>query len=152
MMLALYHASPAPIGIIAPDGLFGSLLCFANKPYFMTRAAAAVVYELEIDEDDLLDSASRFRFIDDPAVDAAVAEIAELVGCDESTALDLLSERASLSETDFPFDAELDFSIQRIAGECAVKLGYRGVVLSDEQGSLYLIDMLGREAELQTQK
>jgi len=144
----LYHTSPTEIATITADGTYGSCLCFASEPYVMTAAGSHVTYTIEIDDDSIVE-ASAFRIIDSPAVDAAVIEIAELVGCDENTALDLLSERISLCETECSFSAESDWAIQRIAGECAAALGYRGVELTDEQGALYLLDMLGREAELQ---
>ena len=43
---------------------------------------------------------------------------------------------------------DIEWMIQKFSGEVAKKLGYKGAILTDEQGSSYLIDMLGRLGDL----
>lgn len=43
---------------------------------------------------------------------------------------------------------ELSWSIQKMAGQAAKLLGYKGAKLFDEQGTSYLIDMLGKVKSL----
>ena len=43
---------------------------------------------------------------------------------------------------------DIGWAIQNIAGKVAKSLGYKGAKLFDEQGTSYLVDMLGREKDL----
>ncbi len=55
-----------------------------------------------------------------------------------------------MQEVGFPIDvdmekAEADWWIQELRGECAKKMGYDGCEDEDEQGSVYIVPMFGRE-------
>jgi hypothetical protein len=45
-------------------------------------------------------------------------------------------------------EAEDSWWLQGKKGECAVKMGYDGAEDMDEQGTVYIIPMMGRENEL----
>lgn len=45
--------------------------------------------------------------------------------------------------------AELSLWLQKQTATCARLLGYAGCIMTDEQGTLYMIDMFGREADMQ---
>lgn len=146
--MKLYHTSPEKIQKITYFGLFGDALCFAEQPYFMTAAAAPFVYSIEIDEEEIIDARTFFYREDYEKLAGLVTEIMEMAECDEDTAQDLLSGKAALVDVADEFDAEQDFKIQKLAVQAAEILGYRAVMLRDEQGPMYLVSMLGRESEL----
>jgi hypothetical protein len=67
----------------------------------------------------------------------------DLLDCDSATAEDMLSQRDDCG------DAELSWDIQALTAQAAKLLGYRGVSMPDEQGTCYMIDLLGHEGELE---
>lgn len=147
--MELFHTSPEKIEHISQDGLFGDFLCFAASPYFMTQADNPVVYRIELADDEVIEAASFFYHDDYALLDGVVAKVMEMVGCDEDTAQDLLSGKASLLDVADEFDPEQDFEIQRLQGEAARALGFRAVETVDEQGAMWLVSMEGCEHELE---
>lgn len=139
--MQLYHTSPSPITEISPAGTFGSHLCFSSHVYQMC-IGEAVVYSIEISDDDIIDASSLLHHPDAELLDDIIAEVARIADCDTDTAEDYITQ------SDDPGDAELSWDIQRLTAEAAGVLGYRGVAAQDEQGTVYLIDMSGRESEL----
>ena len=150
--MKLYHTSPGKIESINRHGRFGSFLFFSADVY-TTTAGVACVYSIEVDEGDLIE-ASRLFYQDgaDTLLDPVVRQLMALAGVDADTAEGLLEESLSAHELDVEDPAELSWDIQRLTAECARRLGYRGVIVEDEQGSAYMIDMLGREADLSLEK
>lgn len=66
---------------------------------------------------------------------------------DEEAAEELLD--GSTNEWDLEnVTAELSWLLQGKRGECAVKMGYDGCEDEDEQGTVYIVPMQGRENEL----
>ena len=56
---------------------------------------------------------------------------------------------ASVSEWDLgSCDGEGSWWLQGKRGECAVKMGFDGCEDIDEQGTVYIVPMTGRESEL----
>lgn len=150
--MKIYHTSPEKIQQINSFGLFGDALCFAEQPYVMTAAPSPVMYSIEIDEEEIIDACSFFFREDYEKLGGLVTEIMEMVECDEDTAQDLLSGKAALVDVAGEFDAEQDFEIQKMAVQAAKILGYRAVLLRDEQGPMYLVSMLGRESDLKEEQ
>ena len=147
--LLLYHTSPEPITRIHEHGTFGDFLCFAVRPYYTTCAPDPRGYSLEIPKAQIIEARGFFFHEDADKLDPIVQQVVRMVGCDEDIAEDLLSGVKSLSDIDsVESDADLDFHIQRLQGNAARTLGYRAVLTFDEQGSMYLISMLGHEDEL----
>lgn len=146
--LTLYHTSPEPITSIDRSGLFGDCLCFASRPYVMTAAAQPRVYRIELPESEVVEASTFFHRDDCDRLAGIVARVAEMVGCDEDAAEDLLSGRQALLDVANEFDPEQDFEIQRLQAEAARALGYRAVQTVDEQGAMWLVSMFGREADL----
>ena len=134
----MYHTSPDPIteGTINEFGVAGSCLFFSDQVYTMTASETVFVYEADFD-------CVRASQLYDAEI---VAEIAAEFGVDEDTAESLLD--GSESEWDHDCDAEKSWWLQGKRGECAVKMGYDGCEDQDEQGTVYIVPMYGREAEL----
>lgn len=134
----MYHTSPEPIveGTINPWGVAGSCLFFSCSVYVMTASDTYYVYEAEFD-------CVRASQLYDAEI---VAEIAAEFGVDEDTAESLLD--GSDDAWEYGCDAERAWWLQGKRGECAVRMGYDGCEDQDEQGTVYIVPMEGREHEL----
>lgn len=135
--MKIYHTSPAPITAITSNGTFGESLCFSDRVYSMS-VGAVVVYSLEIEEADVIDAA-HFEASDAPE---ALAQLAHVLDCDQDQALEYLTG-AECHE-----DAEMDWYVQGMMGSAAKEAGYKAARSRDEQGTVYIVPMLGREADL----
>lgn len=140
--MELFHTSTSEITQITTTGRFGEFLCFSSNVYSMS-AGGFLTYKLEIDESEIIEAGSLFYHENAAALSDIVARVMQLAGCDEDTAEELLSQRQDCGE------AELSWDIQALTARAAKVLGFRGVSMRDEQGTCYMIDMLGRESELQ---
>ena len=134
----MYHTSPTPIseGMINEFGVAGSCLFFSGSVYVMTASDVYYVYEADFD-------CIRASQLYDAEI---VAEIAAEFGVDEDTAESLLD--ATGDPWDYGCDAEKAWWLQGKRGECAVRMGYDGCQDTDEQGTVYIVPMEGREHEL----
>lgn len=142
----IYHTSPEPIDTITNSGRFDEFLFFSSSVYQMA-VGDVVTYALSIDENEIVDAGHLFfddRSANNPALDALVAGFAKRFGVDTDTAEEIISERQQLDSG----DADDSWDVQIYTARAAKLLGYRGVRVQDEQGSAYMIDMLGRESEL----
>lgn len=144
--MRLYHTSPEEIDEPHEKGSFGSGIFFASEPYYMTHSLSPQLYALDdLDEDDVIDASSFFYHEDYHKLDDLVKKIMEKLGVDEQTAQDLLDESANLYDiVEDPDDstAENSWWLQKMALEAAKKLGKKGVRLTDEQGSAWLLDIM----------
>lgn len=149
--MQLFHTSPTQISDITDDGRFSGFLFFAGAAYVMT-AGDFVSYEIEIDDDKIIDAERLFYHKNAARLDALVQKVVDMVGCDDDTAEELIAQRIDVHSIDSAVDAEdlgeVSWDIQHITAEAAVLLGFRGVAMNDEQGRAYLIDMRGRAHEL----
>lgn len=121
---------------------------FSADVYTMT-AGEAVTYKIEIDEDDIIEAGSLFYHEGAEKLDDLVVEFCDRFDVDADTAEEIISEREQLSDVVGYFDADDSWDVQVFSARAAKILGFRGVAVSDEQGTSYLIDMLGRENELE---
>ena len=137
--MKLTHTSPDEIKEINCTGLLGENLCFAAGEYVMTAKAGYVVYEIEIDEEKII----RARDLYDSAI---VQEIADRLSIDEDAAERLLDGRESV--WGHGGDADDDWWVQEQMGNCAKKMGYEACEAEDEQGTVWIVPMLGREKDL----
>lgn len=135
----MYHTSPTPInpGTINHCGVAGDCLFFSNDIYVMTAQNFYYVYEAQFD------CVPVHQLYDEDIV----TEIAEYFDCSAELAESLLDARDSLHNQEL-FDAEGPWWLQGKRGECAVKMGYDGCEDIDEQGTVYIVPMTGRESEL----
>ncbi|MCS6259863.1 hypothetical protein G3479_11455 [Shewanella baltica] len=133
----MFHTSPSKIvkGSINKYGIAGSCLFFSDDVYQMSEASV-FTYEAEFD-------CVRASQLHD---DAIIDEIASYFDVDADTAGSLLD--GSENEWDYGADADGSWWLQGKRGECAVKMGYDGCEDRDEQGTVYIVPMLGREEEL----
>ena len=133
----MFHTSPNKIepGTINNDGIAGSCLFFSDDIYRMSESSI-YVYEADFNcvptnklHDETIIEEILYRF----NVDVEIAEC-------------LLD--GSENEWDHGADGELSWWLQGKRGECAVKMGYDGCEDEDEQGTVYIVPMVGREHEL----
>lgn len=137
----MFHTSPDKIesGLINNNGIAGSCLFFSDDVYVMTASDSYYVYEADFD-------CVRASQLHD---DEIIADIARYFDVDESTAESLLDgTQSEWCLDDFDCEGEDSWWLQGKRGECAVKMGYDGCEDEDEQGTVYIIPMLGREDEL----
>lgn len=129
--MELIHTSPNKIDSIYGDGF----LCFSVNEYSMCARDDYVTYAIDVADEELVDCNSYFYRDDYEKLDDIVEEVMSLLGCDRDFAEEVLSERQSPDTT----DSEILWEIQRLTAKCAVVLGYRGAIMTDEQGTLYMI-------------
>lgn len=133
----MYHTSPNIIkeGLIDDFGVAGSCLFFSDRVYQMSPVS---IYVYEAD----FNCIEAFELYDEEII----AEIAEKFEVDLDVAEKLLDH--SETEWNHGADAESSWWLQGKRGECAVKMGYDGCEDEDEQGTVYIVPMKGRESEL----
>ncbi len=147
--IEIFHTSPDLITKINNIGLFGEFLCFSGHVYVMTAGSCYITYKIEIDEDDLIAASQLFYHADAAKLDGLVNDIASRYDIDTDIAEALLDESGSGWDIIDAWDADDSFFIQKCTARAAKILGYRGAIMTDEQGALYMIDMLGHEDELE---
>ncbi|PXX42228.1 hypothetical protein [Aquitalea magnusonii] len=145
--MELFHTTANEIGTIHKNGRFGEFFCFSSNVYVMV-AGEYFTYSIEIDEDELINASSLFYHEDAEKLSGLVSTLCNRLSISEDEAEDLISEKVSGWDLIDSWDAEQDWDLQRLTASAAKILGYRGCIMKDEQGTLYMIDMLGREADL----
>jgi len=150
--MKLFHTSATEIKSVSNSGRFGSFLFFSASEYVMT-AGEYVTYSIEISENDIIEASQLFYSENARELDALVDQVATRFDVDSDTAAELIDESVSIYDIESNVDAEdlaeASWDIQKYTARAAKLLGYRAVSVRDEQGSAYMIDMLGREADLQ---
>lgn len=148
--MQLFHTSPVEITKIDNVGRFGSFLFFSAHVYTMT-AGEYVTYGLDVEEDSIIEAGQLFYHDGAEKLVPLVAELAARLGVDEEIAEALIEESTSIYDIDgidSEDAADVSWDVQHFTARAARILGYRGVKVEDEQGTAYLIDMLGHEKEL----
>lgn len=135
--MKIFHTSPNAITKISSTGTFAESLCFSDSVYSMS-VGDVVVYSLEIEESDIID-ASHFEASDAPNT---INHMMNVLECDEDQAMEYLTGSESHE------DAETDWWVQGCMGDAAKEAGYKAARARDEQGTVYIVPMLGREADL----
>lgn len=146
-LIELFHTG-GEIKEINKLGTFGEFLFFSCSVYKMA-AGTVNVYKIEVNEDDFIRAGSLFYHEDAEKLDGLVSEFCEKYGVDEDTAEEIISERANAWDEIEDCDADISWDVQHFTARAAKILGYRGVIVQDEQGGAWMIDMLGRESELE---
>jgi len=151
--MELFHTSPNKIEKITSSGRYGQFLCFSANIYEMS-ACETVAYKIDIEDGKIIDACDLF-YVENSAetLAALINEVCEIAHVDADTAMELIDGSESIWNLDVDIEnedkAEVDWDIQHISAKAAKLLGYRGVSVRDEQGTCYMIDMLGFENELQ---
>lgn len=148
--MKLFHTSPEKIAEIKESGRYGEFLCFSDKPYSMSPGDV-FVYSAEVSEEEIVEAGEFFYREDSHKLSGLVERVMDLVDCDQDTAEELLSQRCDVNDMDTvdPEDAaELSWDIQALTAKAAKLLGYRAVSMRDEQGTCYMVDLLGKESEM----
>lgn len=140
----MYHTSPAAITEPKP-GMFGDFLCFSDSVYVQTESAEYVTYQLNVSEDEII-RADKIWYQDDTStLQPFVDEIIERYGVSGDDAEGLLDESKSIYDVESSIDqedlAEASWEIQRMTAEAGRALGYGITAMSDEQGTVYLVDV-----------
>ncbi|MDY7559984.1 hypothetical protein QN366_04720 [Pseudomonas sp. CCC3.2] len=149
--MELIHTSPAEITSIHMHGRFNEFLFFSDSEYVMT-AGTHFAYKIEVSDDSIIEAGRLFHHEDASKLAVLVAKLATRLGIDADAAEALIEESVSIFDIDSNVEAEdladASWDIQLFTARAAKLLGFRGVEVSDEQGTSYMIDMLGRELEL----
>ena len=151
--MELFHTSPNKIEKITKSGRYGRFLCFSANIYEMS-ACGTVAYKIEVADESVI-AASDLFYVENSTVilSGLIADVCEIAHVDSDTAMELIDGSESIWDMDSNIanedKAEIDWDIQHISAKAAKLLGYRGVSVRDEQGTCYMIDMLGFENELQ---
>ena len=146
--MEMIHTSPVEIKKVNNAGLFGSFLCFSQNEYVMTCSGSHFSYKIEIDDSELIEASRLFYHPEAELLNDLVLEVCKKYGVDEDTAEDLISEKENGFDVIDEFDSDDSWDMQHRTARAAKILGYRGCIMKDEQGTLYMIDMLGKECEL----
>ena len=136
--MRVLHTSHEEISKINNSGIFGECLFFSVNEYFMTNRTH-VTYELELDESKIIDVSC----LDD---DETIERIAQYFDISNEDAAEILTGEKSVF--DLTDDYEADWWVQGVRGECAKKMGFDACADIDEQGTVYITPMLGRENDL----
>lgn len=149
--MLLTHTSPVEITAINTIGRFGGFLFFAESEYVMT-AGSHITYTIELNDFDVIRAGSLFHHDAAEKLAELVTEVAARFNIDEDTAEALIEETQSIYDIECNVDpedlADASWDIQHYTARAAKLLGFRAVAVADEQGTAYLVDMLGRESEL----
>lgn len=133
----MFHTSPNKELKINKYGIAQDCLFFSDRVYKMSEES---VFVFEADFDCVLACKLHDEEI--------IAEIADRFGCDLDLAESLLDASELEWQQDFDCDSYDSWWLQGKRGECAVKMGYDGCEDEDEQGTVYIVPMFGRESEL----
>ena len=134
----MFHTSPNKIEKININGIAQDCLFFSDDVYVMTQSDTYYIYEADFN------CALACELYDEEIIN----EIAEHFDCDLELAEGLLDASENEWQQDFDCEAEDSWWLQGKRGECAKKMGFDGCEDEDEQGTVYIIPMLGREDEL----
>ncbi|MEB0077992.1 hypothetical protein QN386_23835 [Pseudomonas sp. CCI3.2] len=149
--MELIHTSPTEITSIHTHGRFSEFLFFSGSEYVMT-AGTHFAYKIEVSDDSIIEAGRLFHHEDASKLAVLVAKLATRLGIDVDVSEALIEESVSIFDIDSNVEAEdladTSWDIQLFTARAAKLLGFRGVEVSDEQGTSYMIDMLGRESEL----
>ena len=155
--MKIFHTSPEKIEKVYESDFFGDCLFFALKPYFMNTPK--YIYSIELDESKIV----RVRDLYDEKIISEIQQSTkELldIEIDEDDAERLLDGRLDAYDlfTDYEnFESgyelgkaagELGWIIQGLQGKCGKKMGFEAVEAQDEQGTVYIVPMMGRENDL----
>ena len=135
--MELIHTSPIEIKEINTKGLFNDCLFFANEEYGMSDYK--FVYSIEIDESKIIEVNELYN-------EGIIDDIMNALDVDEDAAERMLDGRDSAF--DHGKDGEDDWWIQAKQGECAKLMGYEVCEALDEQGTAWIVPMMGRENDL----
>jgi hypothetical protein len=151
----IYHSSPEKIKKIeANRGIFGDVLFFASQPYSMSGGVKEdVVYAMDTDNLDLIEEFNLLRGSDYKKLDPIIDDIVQYydkygIDVKRETAEDLLIGSEMAINIGNESAGDFSWYIQGKQGEAAKLLGYDGAISRDEQGTVYIVPMFGRESDL----
>jgi hypothetical protein len=148
-VVTLFHCSHEAIETIHDDGTFGSFLFFGTEPSHYGH----VVHSIFVDLDEEAISAGSIFYQEsarnNPELYEVVQQVRDVFSVDEDTAEELISERINIFDVKENACADDAWLMQYFTAYAAKALGFRCVAISDEYGTSYMIDMLGRENELE---
>lgn len=139
----LFHTSPVEIKEVRNDGLLGSFVCFADRPYYMSKSEDTVVYQLPLEavESGLIRASALFYHENASVLEPLVTEVAKRLKVDSETAESLIEESSSVWDVLDEPDLDLDYYVQACTCRAAQILGFTGVIARDEEGSVLMLDL-----------
>lgn len=150
--MKIYHTSPNLINKITTDHLFQGALFFSSTPYFMHQRGERHVYSLEVDEDMIVSVSNLY---DEEAIQEIMIEMKRIgVDIDEDDAESLLDNSRQPGDfapegcPDYSEFGEVTWWIQGLQSIVARKQGALAVESEDEQGTVWIINLVGKEEML----
>ena len=134
--MKIYHTSAEKNIIIEKFGDFPlqTTLCFSNEIYVMTAADEYHVHTLEIEEDEII-HVSQLEDI------KSLVDIMNYFDVDEEAAQEMLNDDYDHQTT----SGEEKWWLQHMQSVAAKNMGFLACEAEDEQGTVYLIEFLGKE-------
>ena len=134
------------------DGPLGGVLCFTCDGEYCLYDGG-YQYVLDINEENIIDRKSldyyfKARSKREKIFNKSIKNISRALDVDKNQAYSLLLGLVTVFDLDEiePEDlAEADWFCQAEAGRCGCAMGYDAVKDFDEQGSMYLVDCVGKE-------
>ena len=150
--MKLYHTSPDKIIEVKEsfDSEFQGALFFSATPYFMSRASK-YVYEIEVSDEQILEVC--YLDYDQDIIDEIKERFNTLFDADidDDEAYDYLMEDLdiwNISTDDYENCALFSWFIQGVQAKAAKKEGALAVESEDEQGTVFIINMINKESLL----
>lgn len=143
----LFHTSPQKIETIKNSGIFSGALFFSCDIYYTQQSKNSVVYTINVNEQNF---ASLYDL--EPS-DQIIDDIKHMFNAlfnqdiDNDEALDYLLEDENIFDQGLDCESASEFSwfIQGMQAKTARDQGFLGVESEDEQGAVYIINMVGKE-------
>jgi len=151
-MVYLVHEGAHP-GKMDPLGPFGTFLFFQEQEHdrsSSTRGTSGTLYAIEVD--DHLICTPRdivFDYSNDARLQPWIDYVTDRYGIDEGDALDVIGDKPIQHMLDLEEPGEEGWLQQWVIAEAARSLGFAGVEVQDELGYSIMLDMEGREDQLQ---
>ena len=121
-------------------GTFGDFIFFGSEKYLGINSDNKV-YEINIDELNIIDASSIFYAHSQEEVQSVIDDVINYFNCSEQEAMDLIDETITTWDLDGDFDGEDSWYMQQETARAAQHIGYDGVSVSDETGISTMIDM-----------
>lgn len=144
--MKLFHTSPQLIKTIKNSGVFSGALFFSSDIYYTQQSKNSVVYTIDVEENDF---ASLYDI--DPS-QQIIDDIKHMFNAlfdqdiDDDEAIEYLIEDENIFDQGLDCESASEFSwfIQGMQAKSALEQGFIGVESEDEQGTVYIINMVGK--------
>lgn len=141
----LYHGSHSEnlkADFKVGNGVFGSFMFFMASDPEAGSEFGPHLYSIDEDKLNICESCWAMTRDEDwnGKCNELLSNLAEYLDVDEDTAMELIAEETTLVKLDI-FDGEDAWHLQTVQATIAKAMGYDGLRVVDENGTVYMIDM-----------